>query len=91
MVPFFGACINGTISYGSRGLYSVIYSIGSAFISVIYPYVHPFTRPKMKTETEIRELWDKYHLSYQDAKANGRRDEELAAAEICRVLEWVLS
>ena len=45
----------------------------------------------MKTGKEVKTLWDKYHGAYQDAKKNGRRDEELAAAEICRVIEWILS
>ena len=45
----------------------------------------------MRTEKEVRALWGKYHGTYQDAKKGGRRDEELAAAEICRVIEYILS
>jgi len=45
----------------------------------------------MMEESDIRKLWDKYHGAYQGAKKNGRRDEELAAAEICRVIECILS
>jgi hypothetical protein len=44
-----------------------------------------------RAEVRARALWGKYHGTYQDAKKNGRRDEELAAAEICRVIEYILS
>ncbi len=45
----------------------------------------------MKNRTEIEALWAKYHGAYQRAKDNGERQEELASAEICRVIEYILS
>ena len=45
----------------------------------------------MMEESDIRKLWEKYHGTYQDAKKNGRRAEELTAAEVCRVIECILS
>ena len=45
----------------------------------------------MMGESEVRKLWDKYHGRYQDAKKNGRRAEEQTAAEVCRVIECILS
>jgi len=45
----------------------------------------------IRAEGRARALWDKYHGTYQDAKKNGRRDEEQAAAEVCRVIEYILS
>ncbi len=45
----------------------------------------------MMGESDVRKLWDKYHGRYQDAKKNGRRDEESTAAEVCRVIECILS
>jgi hypothetical protein len=45
----------------------------------------------MKSKEEIKELWDAHHRSYQLEKAAGHREAELTHAEICRVLEWVMS
>lgn len=46
---------------------------------------------KMKTRREIDELWKTHHACYQYEKKMGNREAELTHAEICRVLEWVLS
>jgi hypothetical protein len=43
----------------------------------------------MKTKKEIRELWNKYHTLYQDAKKLNRKDE--TSVEVCRVIEYILS
>lgn len=45
----------------------------------------------MKSKKEIKEFWLIHHFAYQREKSAGNREAELTHAEVCRVLEWVLS